>query len=185
MDYEGAYQRIDTWDGRLFSAAPLTPWQKALVLFLGLMAYYLVVVSFLESPLGEGIYRDAFPFWYELDTVVLVSIILAYTYGSEIYLRRGGLSDVKELETHLADLGTADDTDDLERRLIRRTRLAYAAGGVIGLIYVFAFTGSGAIFSSRTPDRTVLLFLTGRIPNCLRTGRMVHRAWGHDAGPVL
>ncbi len=74
------------------------------------------------------------------------SIILAYTYGSEIYLRRGGLSDVRELETHLADLGTADDTDDLERRLIRRTRLAYAAGGVIGLIYVFAFTGSGAIF---------------------------------------
>ena len=146
MDYQNAYRHIDTWDGRWFASAPFKPWQTALLLFLGLIVYYLAVVAFLESPLAETFYHNAFPFWYELDTVILVSLIIAYTYGSEVYLRRGGLADVIDLETHLPSPKTADDTSDIVRRLARRTRLAYAIGIAVGLVYVFVFTGSGAIF---------------------------------------
>ena len=77
MDYATHLKTIDTPDGRLFAAAPGAPWIKAIVLCLGCIGLYGLGLAIVQMPAFEEVYCPSPTLWYELDTVIIVSILFA------------------------------------------------------------------------------------------------------------
>ncbi len=164
MDYAEALHKIETWDGRLFRSIKLPPWQTGLCLFLILAAFYFVSVGILNLPALDNLYHDAFPFWHEVDTVVIVCLVAAYTYASEIYVQRGNLEDIKALIVKVPENQYGNDISNLVNRLSRRARIATLVGTLIGLTYVFLFTGSGVVLVSKGKIEVFVVFAFAVFP---------------------
>ena len=148
MDYAETLKKTDTWEGRAFAAIPLRPILSACLLFVVLIALYLLIVLVFRAPFLQEIHDDTFPIWEELDTVVILSILYAYIHASEIYLTRGTLSDVARLRKQIPDETIGNPIDTASQKISRRSRAATLCGMIIGLFYAFIFTGSGAVFFS-------------------------------------
>ncbi len=145
MDYAEALKEIDTPDGRLFASVPLRPWITGLLFCLLLIGLYGVGLAVVQFPPLNEYYRPPPTFWYEFDTVVVVSVIFAYLYASDIYVQRGNHVDVKELRARIPADAIGEDIGPIVQRLARRSRWALGIGGLVGFIYLFLFTGSGSL----------------------------------------
>lgn len=174
MNYADALHQLETWDGKLFASVKLKPWQTALWLFLGLVAFYFVAAGILHTPLLDGLYRDAFPFWWEFDTILILCVLSSFIYASEIYLQRGIVEDINKLTTLVPTDTHGNDITDLRRRLSRRSQIAVAVGAMVGIVYVFVFTGSGAVFLTEQKLEVFFVFAVFVFPMLFaRNGRAV------------
>jgi hypothetical protein len=139
-------RNLDTPDARLFASAPTPPWATSILLFIGLFGAF-VLIQF-------GVVAFSYPmpvvtlssFLRAADGAIVISLLLGFIYSSDVYVRRGALRNVEELERRIG-AHASDDVDDIyARAIIHRRNVAHWMGLVIGVPYLLFLSHSGAQF---------------------------------------